>query len=84
RLLKQTDIQDGGEECVMSTQEFITKVANVSVFSPKPSMHYLKITMRNVLWFSIRIELLEVAVCGNVTDQEDQYKLDEEALNLAL
>ncbi|GKF75014.1 hypothetical protein Tco_0224458, partial [Tanacetum coccineum] len=23
-------------------------------------------------------------VCGNVTDQEDQYKLDEEALNLAL
>ncbi|GJW91416.1 hypothetical protein Tco_0168969 [Tanacetum coccineum] len=23
-------------------------------------------------------------VCGNVIDQEDQYKLDEEALNLAL
>ncbi|GKC64913.1 hypothetical protein Tco_1097511 [Tanacetum coccineum] len=27
---------------------------------------------------------LELQVCGNVTDQEDQYKLDEEALNLAL
>nr|GEW63227.1 EEIG1/EHBP1 N-terminal domain-containing protein [Tanacetum cinerariifolium] len=27
---------------------------------------------------------LELEVCGNVTDQEDQYKLDEEALNLEL
>ncbi|GJW63135.1 hypothetical protein Tco_0115019 [Tanacetum coccineum] len=27
---------------------------------------------------------LELQVCGNVTDQEEQYKLDEEALNLAL
>ncbi|GKE03872.1 ribonuclease H-like domain-containing protein [Tanacetum coccineum] len=26
KLLKQTDIQDGGEECVMSTKEFIKKV----------------------------------------------------------
>ncbi|GKB03786.1 hypothetical protein Tco_0831929 [Tanacetum coccineum] len=30
------------------------------------------------------IDELESQVCGNVTDQEDQYKLDEEALNLAL
>ncbi|GJW65886.1 GPCR kinase [Tanacetum coccineum] len=27
---------------------------------------------------------LELQVCGNVTDQEDLYKFDEEALNLAL
>ncbi|GJX64757.1 hypothetical protein Tco_0299100 [Tanacetum coccineum] len=27
---------------------------------------------------------LELQVCGNVTDQENQYKLDEEVLNLAL
>ncbi|GKE19719.1 ribonuclease H-like domain-containing protein [Tanacetum coccineum] len=27
---------------------------------------------------------LELQVCGNVNDDEDQYKLDEEALNLAL
>ncbi|GJS59296.1 hypothetical protein Tco_0654080 [Tanacetum coccineum] len=27
---------------------------------------------------------LELQVCGNVTNQEDQYKLDEEVLNLAL
>nr|GFD20392.1 hypothetical protein [Tanacetum cinerariifolium] len=26
KLLKQTNIQDGGEECVMSTQEYIKKV----------------------------------------------------------
>ncbi|GJU24168.1 hypothetical protein Tco_1162789 [Tanacetum coccineum] len=48
-------------------------LTNVLVFSPKPSMHYLNITMRNV-----------VKVCGNVTDQVDQYKLDEKALNFAL
>ncbi|GKF99623.1 hypothetical protein Tco_0301314, partial [Tanacetum coccineum] len=27
---------------------------------------------------------LELLVCGNVTDQDDLYKFDEEALNLAL
>nr|GFD56925.1 GPCR kinase [Tanacetum cinerariifolium] len=27
---------------------------------------------------------LELQVCGNVIDQDDQYKLDEEALNLTL
>nr|GEV56912.1 GPCR kinase [Tanacetum cinerariifolium] len=27
---------------------------------------------------------LELQVCGNVNDEDDQYKLDKEALNLAL
>ncbi|GJU94679.1 reverse transcriptase zinc-binding domain-containing protein [Tanacetum coccineum] len=168
KLLKQTDIQDGGEGCVMSTQEYIKKVVededfksgsqvlhsdcdwrshvtlkdllgtihhkvideggykkdiivgaalilvNVSVFSPKPSMHYLNITMRNVvkvfrkdtvpgsgsgvggsgmlmeeeeivkLMEEEEMADLELQVCGNVTDQEDLYKFDEDALNLAL
>ncbi|GJZ54082.1 ribonuclease H-like domain-containing protein [Tanacetum coccineum] len=97
-------------------------LANVLIFSPKPSMHYLNITMRNVvkvfrtdtvpgsgsgvggsgmldeeeimklfeveeimkLFEEEEMADLELQVCGNVTDQEDQYKLDEKALNLAL
>ncbi|GJR62901.1 hypothetical protein Tco_1505063 [Tanacetum coccineum] len=179
KLLKQTDIQDGREGCVMSTQEYIKKViddvgeiknflkngkldqvvaivksctpnvigdltmtlkdllgtipgtihqkvidkggngkdiiigvalilANVLVFSPKPSMHYLNITMRNVVKVLRKDTIpvsgssvggsgmlmeeeeivklmeeeemvdLELQVCRNVTDQ------DEEASNLAL
>nr|GEY04073.1 hypothetical protein [Tanacetum cinerariifolium] len=72
-------IQDSGEGCEMSTQEYIKKVIKdvgededfksglwvsvtkllrmwvgmrilmVAFFSPKPSMHYLSITMRNVV-----------------------------------
>ncbi|GJW69723.1 hypothetical protein Tco_1099061 [Tanacetum coccineum] len=56
-------------------------LANISIFSPKPSMHYLNITMRNVVKVFCKDTVL---VCGNVTDQEDLYKFDEEALNLAL
>ncbi|GKD76746.1 hypothetical protein Tco_1339367 [Tanacetum coccineum] len=59
---------------------------NVSVFSPKSSMHYLNITMRNVVkvFHKDRVPSNDSGVCGNVTNQEDQYKLDEEVLNLAL
>ncbi|GJS26077.1 hypothetical protein Tco_0486697 [Tanacetum coccineum] len=62
-------------------------LANVSVFSPKPgTMHYLNITLRNVIevFYKDIITGNGSGVCENVTDQEDQYKLDEEALNLAL
>nr|GEW46221.1 hypothetical protein [Tanacetum cinerariifolium] len=48
-------------------------LANVLVFSPKPSMYYFNITIRNV-----------VKVGGNVNDKEHQYKLDEKALNITL
>ncbi|GJZ94386.1 hypothetical protein Tco_0666589 [Tanacetum coccineum] len=62
-------------------------LANVSVFSLKPSMHYLNITMRNVVKV-FRKDTVPGSgngvVCGNVTDQKDIYKFDEEALNLAL
>ncbi|GKC64659.1 hypothetical protein Tco_1097257, partial [Tanacetum coccineum] len=160
-LLKQTNIQDGGEGCIMSTHEYMKKVvedvgedenfksgswenflkngkvdqvvaivkscspnvtgdlimilkdlsgtipdtihhqvideggyekdiiigsalilANVLTFSPKPSMHYLNIIMRNVVKVLCKDTVPEVAVvCGNVTDQE---MADEEALNLIL
>ncbi|GJU95671.1 GPCR kinase [Tanacetum coccineum] len=87
----------------------------VLVFSPKPSMHYLNITMRYVVKVFHKDTVLgsgsgvggsgmlmeeeeivklmeeekemanlELQVCRNVTDQEDLYKLDDEALNLAL
>ncbi|GJR84369.1 GPCR kinase [Tanacetum coccineum] len=89
-------------------------LANVSVFSPKPSMYYLNITMRNVVKIFYKDSVpdngsgvggsgmlmeekdivklmkeeemadLELNVCGNVIDQEDLYKFDEEALNLVL
>ncbi|GKC45973.1 GPCR kinase [Tanacetum coccineum] len=84
-------------------------LANVLVFSPKPSMHYLNITMRNVVKVFYKdlvpskgsgvggsgmldeeeiIKLLkeekmvdlELQVYGNVNDEEDQYKLDEESI----
>ncbi|GJR76293.1 hypothetical protein Tco_0088658 [Tanacetum coccineum] len=152
KLLKQTDIWDGGEECVMSTQEYIKKVVkdvgededfkcgswvsaiqyvnanggivsgclgdiknflknakldqvvaivksctpnvldnltvtlkDLSVFSPKPSMHYLNITIRNVVKvFCKDIVLRSCSGVGLWEYEEDQYKLDEEALKLAL
>ncbi|GKE99839.1 serine/threonine-protein kinase HT1-like protein isoform X1, partial [Tanacetum coccineum] len=89
-------------------------LANVLVFSSKPSMHYLNITMRNVVKVFHKdlvpgngrgvggsemlmeeediVKLieeeemvdLELHICGNVIDQEDLYKFDEEALNLIL
>ncbi|GKC27556.1 ribonuclease H-like domain-containing protein, partial [Tanacetum coccineum] len=89
-------------------------LANVSVFSPNPSMHYLNITKKNVVkvfhkdfvpgngngvggsGMSMEEEEivklveeeemadLELHVCGNVIDQEDLYKFDEEALDLVL
>ncbi|GKA29437.1 reverse transcriptase zinc-binding domain-containing protein [Tanacetum coccineum] len=89
-------------------------LANVLVFSPKPSMHYLNITMRNMVKVFHKDSVpgngsgvggskmlmeeedivklieeeemvdLELHICGNVIDQEDLYKFDEEALNLIL
>ncbi|GJY07045.1 ribonuclease H-like domain-containing protein [Tanacetum coccineum] len=67
-------------------------LANVSIFSPNPSMHYLNITKKNVVkvfhkdFVSEEEEMadLELHVCGNVIDQEDLYKFDEEALDLVL
>nr|GEV69109.1 hypothetical protein [Tanacetum cinerariifolium] len=91
----------------------VNKISALHLFSPKLSMHYLNITMRNVVKILHKdtvpdngsgiggsgmldeeeiIKLLkeeemvdlELQVCGNIIDQEDQYKLDEEALNLTL
>ncbi|GKA16736.1 ribonuclease H-like domain-containing protein [Tanacetum coccineum] len=89
-------------------------LANVSVFSPNPSMHYLNITKKNVIKVFHKnfipgngsgvggsgmlmeeeeiVKLvekeemanLELHVCGNVIDQDDLYKFDEEALDLVL
>ncbi|GKA58775.1 ribonuclease H-like domain-containing protein [Tanacetum coccineum] len=102
-------INEGGYE-----KDITVVLANVSVFSPIPSMHYLNITMRNVvkvfhkdsvlgngssvggsemlmeeeeivkLMKEEEMADLELHVCGNVIDQEDLYKFDEEALDLAL
>nr|GEZ40527.1 hypothetical protein [Tanacetum cinerariifolium] len=170
KLLKQTYIQDGGEECVMSTQEYIKNVledvgddgdfkrgswvsvieyvnanggimsgclGNIKNFFKNKCytlnvLGNLKVTLKDLsdtIGGSIHhrvvdeegygkditvfrkdtepksdsgigesgmlnekeiIKLLEemvgleLQVYGNVTDQEDQYKLDEEALNLIL
>ncbi|GKC86972.1 hypothetical protein Tco_1147621 [Tanacetum coccineum] len=58
-------------------------LANVFVFSPKPSMHYLNITMRNAVkvFHKDSVPGNGTGVCWNVTHQE---MADEEALNLAL
>ncbi|GKD57531.1 homeobox-leucine zipper protein HDG11 [Tanacetum coccineum] len=62
-------------------------LANVSVFSPKPSMHYLNIIMRNVVKV-FRKDIVAESGSGvglwECYCQEDLYKFDEEALNLAL
>ncbi|GJW17158.1 hypothetical protein Tco_0024594 [Tanacetum coccineum] len=106
-------INEGGYEKDITVGSALI-LANVSVFSPKPSMHYLNITIRNVVnvfhkdsvpgngsgvgrsgmlmkkrrnsEIDGREEIadLELHVCGNVIDQEDLYKFDEEALNLIL
>nr|GEY90834.1 hypothetical protein [Tanacetum cinerariifolium] len=71
KLLKQTDIQDGGEGCVMSTQEYIKKVVeDVGEDEDFKSGSWVNAT--------------EFSVCENVNDEDDQYKLDEEASDLAL
>ncbi|GJT74773.1 protein phosphatase [Tanacetum coccineum] len=55
-------IGDGGYEKNITVEAALI-LANVSVFSPKPSMHYLNITMRNVVkFFSVRIRFLIVTV----------------------
>nr|GEU44972.1 hypothetical protein [Tanacetum cinerariifolium] len=133
KLLKQTDIQDGGEGCVMLTQEYIEKVvededfrsgswvnateyvnANGGIVSEclGDIKNFLKnekldqvvaivktctpnvigdliVTLKDLLEIVKLLEEEEMAefelqVCGNVTDQEDLYKFDGEALNLAL
>ncbi|GJR76675.1 ribonuclease H-like domain-containing protein [Tanacetum coccineum] len=86
----------------------------VLVFSPNPSMHYLNITKKNMVKVFHKdfvsgngsgvggsgilmeeeeiVKLveeeemadMELHVCGNVIDQEDLYKFDEEALDLVL
>ncbi|GJS15681.1 ribonuclease H-like domain-containing protein [Tanacetum coccineum] len=91
-----------------------TILANVLVFSPNPSMHYLNITKKNVFKVFhkdfvpgngsgvggsemlmeeeeivnlVEEEVmadLELHVCGNVINQEDLYKFDEEALDFVL
>ncbi|GKB07309.1 GPCR kinase [Tanacetum coccineum] len=84
-------VNEGGYGKEISVESALI-LANVSVFSPKPSMHYLNVTMRNVVKVFHKDTVpeeeemveLELQVCGNVTDQEDQYKSDELALNLTL
>nr|GEV49356.1 hypothetical protein [Tanacetum cinerariifolium] len=63
-------------------------LANILVFSPKPSMRYLNITMKNVVkvfhkdsYPEKEMVDLELQVCWNVTHQK---MADEQALNLAL
>nr|GEX39017.1 hypothetical protein [Tanacetum cinerariifolium] len=89
-------------------------LANVSVFSPNPTMHDLNITKKNVvkvfhkdfapgngsgvggsemlmeekeivkLMEEEEMSDLELHVCGNLIDQEDLYKFNEEAFDLVL
>ncbi|GJZ09447.1 hypothetical protein Tco_0543730 [Tanacetum coccineum] len=159
KIHKQSDIHEGGDDSVLSIQEYMKQVVededfkrdiktflknrkleqvdaiikscslnalgNLKVtikdlsstlleFSPNPSMHYLNITKKNVVKVFHKdfvpgngngvggsgmlmeekkiVKLvekeemadLELHVCGNVIDQEDLYKFDEEALDLVL
>nr|GEV46801.1 ribonuclease H-like domain-containing protein [Tanacetum cinerariifolium] len=65
-------------------------VKYLSVFFPKPSMHYLNVTKKNMVkvfhknFVPEEMANLELHVCGNVIDQEDLYKFDKEALDLVL
>ncbi|GJW21067.1 transposase, MuDR, MULE transposase domain protein [Tanacetum coccineum] len=54
-------IGEGGYENDITVRAALI-LANVSVFLPKPSMHYLNITKKNVVKVSVRIRFLEVAV----------------------
>ncbi|GJU19613.1 hypothetical protein Tco_1152955 [Tanacetum coccineum] len=128
KLRKQSDIHEGGDESVLSTQEYIRKVvddvgkdedlkvghglARLSLLmlmsctlnalgDLTDSKRYLRIQFlvmlcsvsgsgmldkKEIIKLLEEEEMadLELQVCGNVNDEEDQYKLDEEALNLAL
>ncbi|GKC13800.1 hypothetical protein Tco_1010582, partial [Tanacetum coccineum] len=61
-------------------------LANVLVFSPKPGGSGMLDEEEIMKLLEEKEEMveLELQVCENVNDQEDQYKLDKEALNLAL
>nr|GFA21035.1 hypothetical protein [Tanacetum cinerariifolium] len=132
KLLKQTDIQDGGEECVIDIKNFLKNVKLDQVVAIVKSctsnvLGDLTVTLKDLsstivgsihhkvidegvfykdtvlgsgsgvggsgmldeeeiikLLEEEKMAKLELWVCGNVTAQEDQYKLDKEALNLAL
>ncbi|GKC04462.1 hypothetical protein Tco_0996072 [Tanacetum coccineum] len=75
---------NGGISCTLNALGDLTvTVKDLSVFSPKPSMHYLNITMKNVVKVLHKdsVPSNDSGVCWNVTHQE---MADEEALNVAL
>ncbi|GKD63918.1 hypothetical protein Tco_1306026 [Tanacetum coccineum] len=61
-------------------------LANVSIFSPKPSMHYLNITMRNVVkvFHKDSVPGNDNGVGGSKMLMEEETIFDEEALDFAL
>ncbi|GJX00505.1 ribonuclease H-like domain-containing protein [Tanacetum coccineum] len=114
-IIKSCTLNDLGDLTVtLKDLSVLLILANVSIFSPKPSMHYLNITMRNMinifhkdtvpgngsglggsgllmeeeeivkLMEEEEMDDLDLHVCENVIDQEDLYKFNEEALDLAL
>nr|GEW07797.1 hypothetical protein [Tanacetum cinerariifolium] len=141
KIRKQSDIHEGRDDFVLSTQEYMKQVVEdvieiikscssnalgdlkvtvkdlsgtLAVFYPNPSMHYLNITKKNMVKVFHKdfvpgkgsgvggsrmlmeeeeiVKLveeeemadLELHVCGNVIDQENLYKFDDEALDLVL
>ncbi|GJZ48773.1 transposase, MuDR, MULE transposase domain protein [Tanacetum coccineum] len=56
---KVLDVGSYGKDIIVGAAMIF---ANVSVFTPKPSKHYLNITKKMWLRFSVRIQFLEVAV----------------------
>ncbi|GJV55346.1 hypothetical protein Tco_1456351 [Tanacetum coccineum] len=83
KLLKQTDIHDGDIKNFLKNGKLDQVVAIVKSCTPNVlgdltmNLKYLSCTIPE------EVANLELHVCENVNDEEDQYKLDEEALNLA-
>nr|GEY71009.1 hypothetical protein [Tanacetum cinerariifolium] len=110
KLRKQLDIHEGkgGDESVLSTQEYIRKVVDdvgededFKVLYSKRSWRSHSDSERSLSGVGGSVMLMEeeeivklmeeeemgdfeLQVCGNIIDQEDLYKFDEEALNLEL
>ncbi|GKE68519.1 hypothetical protein Tco_1526591, partial [Tanacetum coccineum] len=98
KIRKQSDIPKGGDDSVLSTQEYMKQVfEDVGEDEDFNSGMWVG-TTDGVGWSGMLMKEeeivklveeeemvdLELHVCGNVIDQEDLYKFDEEALNLIL
>nr|GFA37555.1 hypothetical protein [Tanacetum cinerariifolium] len=92
KIRKQSPIHEGGDDSVLSTQDYMKQVVedvgeDKDFFSgPGVGGSGMLMEEEEIMKLVKEEEMadLELHVCGNVIDQEDLYKFDEEEFDLVL